>query len=147
MRHATVQHAVRYVDGLVHTNTIEGFWGLLKRAWYGQDHHYSREHSTAYVVEACYKYNTRFQTNKFRRVPSRRDGGQMNRLYYGDCLSIMQDWPMEYVDLIYLDPPFNSNRQYNAIYQDETRQAAARPRLKRSAICGSWMPSESRRSA
>ena len=65
MRHATVQHAVRYVDGLVHTNTIEGFWGLLKRAWYGQDHHYSREHSTAYVVEACYKYNTRFQTNKF----------------------------------------------------------------------------------
>ena len=38
----------------------------------------------------------------------------MNRLYYGDCLTIMQDWPLQSVDLIYLDPPFNSNRQYNS---------------------------------
>ena len=37
----------------------------------------------------------------------------MNRLYYGDCLTIMQEWPLASVDLIYLDPPFNSNRQYN----------------------------------
>ena len=44
----------------------------------------------------------------------------VNKLYYGDCLSIMQDMPLASVDLIYLDPPFNSNRQYNAIYQDET---------------------------
>ena len=44
----------------------------------------------------------------------------MNRLYYGDCLTIMLDWPSACVDLIYLDPPFNSNRQYNAIYKDET---------------------------
>ena len=43
-----------------------------------------------------------------------------NRLYYGDCLTIMQDMPMESVDLIYLDPPFNSNRDYNNIYTDET---------------------------
>ena len=44
----------------------------------------------------------------------------MNRLYYGDCLTIMSEWPSNYVDLIYLDPPFNSNRQYNSIYKDET---------------------------
>ena len=44
----------------------------------------------------------------------------MNRLYYGDCLQIMQDMRSYSVDLIYLDPPFNSNRQYNAIYKDET---------------------------
>ena len=44
----------------------------------------------------------------------------VNRLYYGDCLTIMQDWPNACVDLIYLDPPFNSNRQYNSIYKDET---------------------------
>lgn len=44
----------------------------------------------------------------------------MNRLYYGDCLTIMQDMPIGSVDLIYLDPPFNSNRDYNAIYKDET---------------------------
>ena len=44
----------------------------------------------------------------------------MNRLYYGDCLTIMQDMAKWSVDLIYLDPPFNSNREYNAIYKDET---------------------------
>lgn len=44
----------------------------------------------------------------------------MNRLYYGDCLTVMQDMPLASVDLIYLDPPFNSQRQYNSIYKDET---------------------------
>ena len=45
----------------------------------------------------------------------------MNRLYYGDCLTIMQqELGSQSVDLIYLDPPFNSNRAYNAIYKDET---------------------------
>ena len=45
----------------------------------------------------------------------------MNQLYYGDCLTIMQkEMNSNSVDLIYLDPPFNSNRAYNAIYKDET---------------------------
>lgn len=47
----------------------------------------------------------------------------MNRLYYGDCLSIMQsELRQGTVDLVYLDPPFNSNRDYNAIYKDETNR-------------------------
>ena len=29
--HQTVDHAIRYVDGVVHTNTLENFWSLLKR--------------------------------------------------------------------------------------------------------------------
>ena len=44
----------------------------------------------------------------------------MNKLYYGDCLTVMQDMPPASVDLVYLDPPFNSNRDYSAIYKDET---------------------------
>ena len=44
----------------------------------------------------------------------------MNRLYFGDCLTVMQDMPKWSVDLIYLDPPFNSQRQYNSIYKDAT---------------------------
>lgn len=44
----------------------------------------------------------------------------MNKLYYGDCLTIMNSMPSQCVDLIYLDPPFNSNRSYNAIYKTET---------------------------
>ena len=42
-----------------------------------------------------------------------------NTLYYGDCLGVMRQMPRESVDLIYLDPPFNSNRVYNTIYRDE----------------------------
>ncbi len=38
-----------------------------------------------------------------------------NRLYFGDCLDVMrEDIPSESVDLVYLDPPFNSKRLYNA---------------------------------
>lgn len=44
----------------------------------------------------------------------------MNKLYFGDCLTIMQEMPIKSVDLIYLDPPFNSNQDYNGIYKDET---------------------------
>jgi len=44
----------------------------------------------------------------------------MNKLYYGDCLTIMQEMKLESIDLIYLDPPFNSQRDYNNIYKDET---------------------------
>ena len=44
----------------------------------------------------------------------------MNLLYYGDCFTIMAEWPDACVDLVYLDPPVDSNRQYNAIYRDET---------------------------
>jgi len=59
----------------------------------------------------------------------------VNRLYYGDCLTILQDFPLASVDLIYLDPPFNSNRQYNAIYKDET----GRPLPDQlDAFCDTW---------
>ena len=38
-----------------------------------------------------------------------------NRLYFGDCLDIMKEYiPDESITLIYLDPPFNSKRLYNA---------------------------------
>ena len=44
---------------------IEGFWALLKRAWYGTHHHYSKGFSIAYAVEVCFKYNIRNRTNPF----------------------------------------------------------------------------------
>jgi len=44
-----------------------------------------------------------------------------NTLYYGDNLPILQEYiPDESVDLIYLDPPFNSNRSYNVLFKDES---------------------------
>jgi site-specific DNA-methyltransferase (adenine-specific) len=44
-----------------------------------------------------------------------------NVLYYGDNLDILRRYlPDASVDLIYLDPPFNSNRDSNVIFQDES---------------------------
>jgi site-specific DNA-methyltransferase (adenine-specific) len=44
-----------------------------------------------------------------------------NTLFYGDNLPILREYvPDESVDLIYLDPPFNSNRSYNVLFKDET---------------------------
>lgn len=37
-------------------------------------------------------------------------------LYYGDCLDWMRRWPDACADLIYLDPPFNSNAGYNILF-------------------------------
>ena len=59
MKHHVVNHSEQFVDGDVHTNTIEGFWSLLKRAWYGQHHHYSMGFTPLYVAERCYIYNYR----------------------------------------------------------------------------------------
>jgi hypothetical protein len=47
------------VNGIIHTNGIEGFWGLVKRAWYGSHHHYSEKYMNLYIAEACYKFNQR----------------------------------------------------------------------------------------
>ncbi len=44
-----------------------------------------------------------------------------NYLFYGDNLKILrQHIPTESIDLIYLDPPFNSNRSYNVLFKDES---------------------------
>lgn len=44
----------------------------------------------------------------------------MNTLYYGDNLGILRDYvDSESVDLVYLDPPFNSNRSYNVLFKEE----------------------------
>lgn len=48
-----------------------------------------------------------------------------NTLFYGDNLPILREYlPAESVDLIYLDPPFNSNRSYNVLFRDESGREA-----------------------
>jgi adenine specific DNA methylase Mod len=42
-----------------------------------------------------------------------------NRLFWGDNLHVMRQLPSESVDLIYIDPPFFSGRQYNVIFGDQ----------------------------
>ncbi|MCE7937084.1 MAG: site-specific DNA-methyltransferase [Chloroflexi bacterium CFX6] len=48
-----------------------------------------------------------------------------NALYYGDNLDILRRYvPTASVDLVYLDPPFNSNRSYNVLFRDESGKEA-----------------------
>jgi len=43
-----------------------------------------------------------------------------NTLFYGDNLPILRDYlPDACIDLVYLDPPFNSNRSYNVLFKEE----------------------------
>jgi len=65
VKHFVINHSKQYVDGNVHTNTIEGFWSLLKRAWYGTHHFYKKTYIPLYVAEACWKYNHRKDDNAF----------------------------------------------------------------------------------
>jgi site-specific DNA-methyltransferase (adenine-specific) len=47
----------------------------------------------------------------------------MNTLYCGDCLDVLRQFvPDESVDLVYIDPPFNSKRDYNLFFDDKKLQ-------------------------
>ncbi|MDI6774556.1 MAG: site-specific DNA-methyltransferase [Verrucomicrobiota bacterium] len=43
----------------------------------------------------------------------------LNRIFFGDCLHVMRMLPSECIDLIYIDPPFFSGRNYNIIFGDK----------------------------
>jgi len=50
-----------------------------------------------------------------------------NTLYFGDNLKVLRDSiPIESVDLIYLDPPFNSNANYNVLFKEKSGSANSR---------------------
>jgi|GEM_PF-1033626 len=54
------------------------------------------------------------------------DGNQPNLLYYGDNLDILRRYIRdESVDLIYLDPPFKSNQDYNVLFKERNGKESA----------------------
>jgi hypothetical protein len=58
--HAIIRHgAGQYVIGAVHTNTIEGFWSILKRGVVGTFHKVSKKYLPLYVAEFQFRYNHR----------------------------------------------------------------------------------------
>ncbi len=65
MAHKVINHTMWYVDGEVHTNTIESFWALLKRGIIGQFHKVSIRYLPHYVNEFCYRYNYREHEDLF----------------------------------------------------------------------------------
>jgi hypothetical protein len=58
--HGTVDHgAQQYVVGVIHTNTIEGFWSIFKRGIVGSFHKMSAKYMPLYVAEFQFRYNNR----------------------------------------------------------------------------------------
>lgn len=58
--HAVVRHSAgQYAKGPAHTNSIEGFWALLKRQIYGIHHYVSPKHLDRYVSEVTHRFNRR----------------------------------------------------------------------------------------
>ena len=73
----------------------------------------------------------RWGTVRGRRLESAAMAGELrtNLLYFGDNLGWLRDFgafPDESVDLVYLDPPFNSNRNYNVLFKEsDVRESEA----------------------
>jgi transposase-like protein len=66
-KHGVVKHErMEWVNGQVHTNTVEGVFSLLKRSIVGSYHKVSTKHLQAYVEEMAWKYNNRKNPFLFR---------------------------------------------------------------------------------
>lgn len=68
-KHNTVKHyAGGYVNGTAHTNTLEGWFSLLKRGVNGTFHHVSEKHLDRYINEFVFRYNNRKIDDAMRSV-------------------------------------------------------------------------------
>lgn len=84
--HSIINHNQgEYVRGDVHTNTIEGFWSLLKRGIIGIYHYASKKHLQKYVDEFVFRYNTHTMNDcsRFYKAIEQMNG----RLKYKDLIA------------------------------------------------------------
>jgi transposase-like protein len=57
--HEAVNHLEEYMQGAVHTNGLENYWSLFKRAYHGTWIHLSDEHLHRYLSEQNFRFNER----------------------------------------------------------------------------------------
>lgn len=85
--HQSVNHSIgEYVRGDVHTNTIEGYFSVLKRGIMGTYHHVSPRHLKRYLAEFDFRYNNRIAlgVNDTARTEAALRGIIGKRLMYRD---------------------------------------------------------------
>jgi transposase-like protein len=71
-KHASVRHSAgEYVVGAVHTQTIDGFWSLIKRGIMGTFHKVSAKYLPLYVAELEFRYNNRNTADIFGAAVAR----------------------------------------------------------------------------
>lgn len=80
--HEAVNHSAKeYVRGIAHTNTVEGYFSLLKRGITGTYHHVSEKHLHRYLAEFDFRYNTRKVDDGIRSIMATK-GTERKRLQY-----------------------------------------------------------------
>jgi transposase-like protein len=81
--HGVVKHSLGEYGrlGVFHTNTVEGFFSLLKRGIIGTYHHISEQHLSRYTAEFDFRYNTR-KLDDFERADENLLGAVGKRLTY-----------------------------------------------------------------
>jgi transposase-like protein len=68
-KHKTINHSSRqYVNGFIHTNTVEGAFGLLKRGIVGSYHRLSYKHLQRYLNEFEFRWNNRKEKAIFEHI-------------------------------------------------------------------------------
>ena len=73
-KHKTIRHRDKvYVDGDIHTNTVESAFSLLKRGIVGSWHKISAKHLPAYLDEMTFRFNRRKNANLFLGYPASYD--------------------------------------------------------------------------
>lgn len=88
--HETVNHTRReYARGDVTTNTVEGFFALIKRGVYGTFHSVSKKHLHRYVAEFEFRYNHRMMDDGERTMAAIR-GAEGKRLLYCGTVATAQ---------------------------------------------------------
>jgi transposase-like protein len=71
-KHGVVRHSAgEYVRGIVHTNSVESAFSLLKRGVIGSFHQLSTKHLQRYLNEFSYRFNRRKSTNAFEETVGR----------------------------------------------------------------------------
>lgn len=83
--HEVVNHSIlEYVRGNAHTNTIEGYFSILKRGIHGVYHHVSPQHLKRYLAEFDFRYNERaaLDVNDEERTRKAIEGVRGKRLTY-----------------------------------------------------------------
>ena len=80
-RHFIINHAERYVDGHIHTNSIENFWSVLKRTIGGTYIAPRPQHLDRYLDEQIFRFNTREESDGPRFAKALK-GADCKRLTY-----------------------------------------------------------------
>ena len=85
-RHVAVQHKIKqFVEGQAHTNGIESFWSLLKRAYTGTYHRISPKHLQRYIDEFAGRHNVR-HNDTIHQMSDVVQGMEGKRLRYKDLV-------------------------------------------------------------